>query len=303
MLAWIIGRGGMLGSALADRAGAHVSLFPAARVPWADPQAAGDALADDVARFAAASDGGDWAVLWAAGASVVASGDRGVEEELAVFSRTVTALAQALPTGRGAVFLASSAGGLFAGSTGAPFSDATDPRPISPYGRLKRAQEEAAVAALGGRVPLVIGRLANLYGPGAQPDKAQGLVPQLCLATVRRRPLNLYVSMDTVRDYLYADDSADMAWHLVDEALREQPAEPRVAVLASGQPTTVAHVIATVQNVAHRRVPLALGTHPSARHQVVDLRLVPSAGLPPATTSLPSGVKRVFDAVVTRVHA
>lgn len=303
MLAWIIGRGGMLGSALADRAGAHVSLFPAAPVPWADPRAAADVLAADVERFAAASDEGAWAVLWAAGASVVASGDQGVDAELSVFTSTVAALSRGLPIGRGAVFVASSAGGLFAGSSGAPFGDTTVPRPISPYGRLKRAQEEAALSALGGRVPLVIGRLANLYGPGAQPDKAQGLVPQLCLATVRRRPLNLYVSMDTVRDYLYVDDSADMAWHLVDEAVREQPAEPRIAVLASGQPTTVAHVIATVQNVAHRRVPLALGTHPSARHQVVDLRLVPSPGLPRATTPLPSGVKRVFDSVVTRVHA
>ena len=46
-----------------------------------------------------------------------------------------------------------------------------------------------------------------------------------------------------------------------------------VVVLASGQATTVAEVIATVQNVAHRRVPLALGTDPSARHQATDLRL------------------------------
>lgn len=303
MLAWIIGRGGMLGSALAARAGEDVSFFQGAPVPWADPQTAGDVLAADARRFAEACDDGTWAVLWAAGASVVASGDQGVEAEESVFARTVQALAQALPRGRGAVFLASSAGGLFAGSTGAPFDDSTVPHPISPYGRLKRAQEEAALASLRGRVPLVIGRLANLYGPGAQPDKAQGLVPQLCLAAVRRRPLNLYVSMDTVRDYLYVDDSADMAWHLVDEAIRTQSTEPRFAILASGQPTTVAHVIATVQHVAHRRVPLALGTHPTSRHQVVDLRLVPSPGLPAATTPLPSGVKRVFDAVVTRVHA
>jgi UDP-glucose 4-epimerase len=303
MLAWVIGQGGMLGSALAERAGPHVALFPADPIPWADPQAAQEVLTEQTGRFLQASDDGAWAILWAAGASVVASGERGVDAELAMLTALVEAVAGASPRGRGAVFLASSAGGLYAGSRQPPFDDRTDPQPISPYGELKWAQEQRAVAALGGRVPLVIGRLANLYGPRADAGKAQGLVSQLCLATARRQPLNLYVSMDTVRDYLYVDDSADMAWHLIDRAVQEQPAEPVIAVLASGQPTTVAHVIATVQNVAHRRVPLALGTHPSARHQVVDLRLVPSAGLPAARTPLPSGVKRVFDSVVTRVHA
>lgn len=303
MLAWIIGQGGMLGSALADRAGSHVALFPAEPIPWSDPPAAQEVLAEQARRFLVASDDGAWAILWAAGASVVASGERGVDAELAMLEAVVDAVASAPPRGRGAFFLASSAGGLYAGSTQPPFHDRTEPRPISPYGDLKWAQEQRAVAALGGHVPLVIGRLANLYGPRADAGKAQGLVPQLCLATARRRPLNLYVSMDTVRDYLYVDDSADMAWHLVERAGEEQPAEPVVAVLASGQPTTVAHVIATVQNVAHRRVPLALGTHPSSRHQVVDLRLVPTEGLPAARTPLPSGVKRVFDSIVTRVHA
>ncbi len=105
--------------------------------------------------------------------------------------------------------------------------------------------------------------------------------------------------MDTVRDYLFVDDAARLVWECTLTAVHDQPSEPRVVIIASGQPTTVAEVIATVQNVAHRRVPLALGTHPSARHQATDLRLVPTATVA-GLTPLPNGIKRVLDATVGR---
>ena len=54
----------------------------------------------------------------------------------------------------------------------------------------------------------VLGRLANVYGPGQTLGKPQGLLSQLCLADATGRPLPVFVSMDTIRDYLYAGDAA-----------------------------------------------------------------------------------------------
>jgi UDP-glucose 4-epimerase len=180
----------------------------------------------------------------------------------------------------------------------------SQPQPISPYGELKLAQEGRARAALEGHLPLVIGRLANLYGPRHNMAKGQGLIPQLCLASVRRAPLNLYVSMDTVRDYIYVDDAAAYAWSAVRNAIGIDPDHAEIVIIASGQPTTVAEVIATVQGVTHRKVPLALGTHPSSVHQAIDLRLTPTPiDDNVEITPLANGIKRVFEDMAGRVNA
>lgn len=301
MLVWVIGAGGMLGSAISSRAPGPSRPFIATRVPWGDDQAAETVLTADARRFCIEAGQDSWAIVWAAGSSVVASTAEQTEAELRVLDRLLTGIRSARPAGPGAFFLTSSAGGVYAGSESPPFDEATPPRPISPYGDLKLRQEELARELLGGRVPVVIGRFSNLYGTLRNPEKGQGLIAQLCIAVVRRTPLNLYVSMDTVRDYLYVDDAAAMTWIAVAQAIEEQPSEPLVVIVASGQPTTVAQVVATIQNVAHRRVPLALGTHPSSHHQVVDLRLKPTQSLideNPTMTTLPGGIKRVFDAIV-----
>jgi UDP-glucose 4-epimerase len=301
MLAWVIGAGGMLGSAIRTKAPADARAFEGSTVPWHDAEAAGATLAADALRFTEEAGTGNWAIVWAAGSSVVASMPEQTGVELRMLELLLAQIARATPHGPGVFFLTSSAGGVYAGSDSPPFDERTIPRPISPYGRLKLQQEELTARMLAGRVPVVIARFSNLYGSLSDPGKAQGLIQQLCRATVRRTPLNLYVSMDTVRDYLYVDDAAAMAWQAIEQAGSGQPHEPWIVVVASGQPTTVAQVVATIQNVAHRRVPLALGTHPSAQHQVVDLRLTPTSALVDARatmTTLPGGIKRVFDAIV-----
>lgn len=299
MLVWVVGAGGLLGSAVARVVDGSATMFAGRPVPWEDAPKAAATLASDAHRFAAEAGADPWSVVWAAGASVVASSEADTAVELESLSALLRAVAAAPPTGPGACFVTSSAGGLYAGSSSPPFDADSPPVPISPYGRLKLAQEQVAIATLAGRVPLVIGRISNLYGPDQDPAKGQGLIPLLCRAAVRRTPLNLYVSMDTVRDYLFVDDAARLVWECTVAAVREQPSEARIVVLASGQSATVAEVVATVQNVAHRRVPLALGTNPSARHQATDLRLVPTVSVADLTP-LPNGIKRVLDATVGR---
>ena len=306
MHVWVVGAGGMLGSAftrLVNQVGAR--SFDASVVPWSDQSEAHSALVGDVQRFVDETADEDWAIIWAAGSSVVASSSTDTASELSLLTALVEALSDRHPSSPGAFFLSSSAGGVYAGSVDPPFDATTPPCPISPYGELKLSQEQQAAAVLGGRIPVVVGRFSNLYGPQHNEAKGQGLIPLLCLATVRRTPLNLYVSMDTVRDYVYVDDAAAMAWDAVCLAIDDADKRTRIDVIASGQPTTVAQVVATVQNVAHRRVPLALGTHASSQHQVVDLRLVPSPDLlsrQAAMTTLPSGIKLLFDSMVGRVN-
>ena len=118
---------------------------------------------------------------------------------------------------------------------------------------------------------LLVGRLANLYGPGQDLDKPQGLVSQLCRAQLTRQPLTVYVPLDTMRDYLFVDDAAAMA---VAGLGAVTPSGRRaLKVLASERSTTVGAVLGDLHRVTRRRPPVVLGVSPRSRRQVRDLRL------------------------------
>jgi len=295
MLAWVVGSGGLLGGAVARAARRR---FLASPVPWTDPESAARVLESDLARFATAADGGDWALVWAAGGGVVASSVSELRTETAILERFLAALRLRRPRGRGALFLASSAGGVYAASTGAPFDEHTQPHPVSAYGAAKLAQEELATTTLADAVPIALGRISNLYGPGQNLAKPQGLVSQLCLAAARRTVVNLFVPMETLRDYLYVDDAAAMIAALVSDVVRNQPEPPVLRNLVSGRSTPVAGVVRVVQQIARRPVRIALGSAPSSREQVRDLRVVTrfTDGIARTPiTPLPAGVKRVYE--------
>lgn len=196
--------------------------------------------------------------------------------------------------------MTSSAGGVYAGSAQPPFDVDTPAVPLSPYGELKVAQEALALELLSSTCPVVIGRISNLYGPGQNLAKLQGLISRLALSAVTQQPINIFVPLDTIRDYIYVDDAARAILDAIALAAAED--RHRRLVIASGQPTTVGQVIRTMNLVAKRRVPVALGSHPSAYAQSLDLRLNPTVPLE-ATTPLPAGMKAVFLDILTRVQA
>jgi len=303
---WIIGRGGLLGRALARRFPHH---WAAPSVPWSDPAAAVSALRTQAEEFHEWAGRQPWAVLWAAGAGVVSSNAPALQAERANLRAVLEAVANwptANEQGGGVFFLASSAGGVYAGSEPAPFDALSTPVATSPYGELKLQQEADARDLLADRADLVIGRIANLYGPDQNPTKSQGLISRLCMAAAHRAPINLYVPLGTLRDYVYADDAAAVIATRVHERLQQRQrgldvARPSVMVVASGQATSVGQLIGLVQGVTHRRVPLATGSRAviNAQRQVLDLRLKPTFPLI-ERTPLATGVRRVFDALVTR---
>jgi UDP-glucose 4-epimerase len=300
VLTWIVGRGGLLGSAVSRAIGPKFIALP---VPWENHNTAVGVLNSDLKRFIRAARNDDWSVIWAAGSGVVGSTADKLAAETRIMSHLLSGLRDSRPTGRGAFFFSSSAGGVYAGSTHPPFSESTIPRPLSPYGATKLAQEQIAQMTLEGCVPLVIGRFSNLAGPGQNLVKQQGLVSQLCRAAVTRQSLNVFVPMETLRDYLDVDDAAAMVRTLVENAVHNQPPAPVLRNISSQRPVSVCTVLRTVQQVAHRPVRIALGTSPSSRFHVRDLRLCthfPQEFQAVAITPFPVTVKHVYDDVLWR---
>ncbi|MEA2484358.1 MAG: UDP-glucose 4-epimerase [Thermoleophilaceae bacterium] len=267
-VSWVVGAGGLLGSAVCRRLVALDRDVRTTSVPWGDHAGSVEALLDAAADLPP----GGWEVYWCAGAGVVGSTEAELETEVAVFDDFLRRWEPPVGGPARGFFLASSAGGVYAGSTGAPFTEHTEPVPVSAYGRAKLRSEEIATSfAVRTGTALLVGRLSNLYGPGQDVGKPQGLITQLCRAQLARQPLSVYVSLDTMRDYLYVDDAAAMAV----TGLGAVTARGRRAlkVLASEQSTTIGAVLGDLHRITRRRPPVVLGTSANARFQVRDLRL------------------------------
>jgi UDP-glucose 4-epimerase len=269
---WVIGAQGLLGSAVCRELARAGRRFISHTIPWDDPAAAIAELG--LAARALLEGGRPWRIAWCAGAGVIGTSQLELDQEIVVLTGFLDALREIVAggsAGPGALFLASSAGGVYAGSDDPPFTELTRANPISPYGDAKLASERlAADFSQASGLPVVVARIANLYGPGQDISKPQGLISQLCRSHLTRQPLSIYVSLDTARDYLYVDDAARM----VIAGLERGRADGgwHIKIMATQRPTSVAAILAELRRVTKRRPQVVLGASPNARYQVRDLR-------------------------------
>lgn len=273
---WVVGAGGLLGRHVVDRLRRCGGEVVTTAVPWSDTDAVGPALRAGLAELLAHAGGGPWNIAWCAGAGVVATAPEALRTEQAVFAGFVADVRTAGAGTDGAFFLASSAGGVYAGSPGPPpYTEDSEPGPLAPYGTVKLAMEAELVRlSRDTGTPVFIGRIANLYGPGQNLAKPQGLVTLLCKASYTGQPLSIYVPLDTLRDYLLVGDCADMIVHGLADLRRVAAADPVAQkILASGRGVSIGGLIAEVTRVFRRRPRIILGSSPLASVQARDLRL------------------------------
>ncbi|NIL78926.1 hypothetical protein RhoFasB10_05114 [Rhodococcus sp. B10] len=209
--------------------------------------------------------------MWAAGAGVNGT----TLAEFDAENDLIRVLTQSIGnrSREGTLFLASSAGGVYAGASGAPHHEDSPPVPLGDYGRAKLESEDIA-RQFGDAtdVNVVMGRFANLYGPGQNLAKPQGLISHLCRGYLMASPVSIYVPMDTLRDYLFVSDAAEMvADALALTKSRREP--PTVKIFASGHAVTIGSILGACRTVFRRRPNVVLAASPLAAFQGRDLRL------------------------------
>lgn len=266
----VVGSGGLLGGAVHRELRRRGLAVAEVKVPWQDEAQAEAAVVAAVQALAARSSRAR--IWWCAGAGVTSTTAQELAAEERVLAGFVAALAALAPTFAVTVFYASSAGGVYAGAEDPPFTELTIPKPLSEYGAAKLRAEAAvkSLAAAGARV--AIARVANLYGPGQDLRKAQGVISQLCLASQLRRPLNIYVSLDTLRDYIYIDDAARRCVDFTEVVDQGAPGAV-TKIIATGRSVSVGAVIGEANRIFRKKVPVVLASSPMRRQQARDLRL------------------------------
>ncbi|MGO9110002.1 MAG: NAD-dependent epimerase/dehydratase family protein [Thermoguttaceae bacterium] len=281
-LAWVVGRGGLLGSSV-ERAIGEAVWRPERPFVWSDPNELRESIADAVRgfqnRLATESPDG-WCVYWCAGKGVVGTPVDRLAAETTTLQFFLDRLGDALGDAQlalpGRIFLASSAGGVYGGSTEHPSTEATPPRPISDYGRAKLSQEDVLLdwARLRPTVSTLVGRISNLYGPGQHVDKPQGLISHMSRCLIFSVPVRIYVSLDTIRDYLFAEDAAKRIVAGVTRLGLEVPGGGQhvTKVYSSGKETAVAGLIGVFRQIAKRHLRVVLGPNPVRSQQPARLQ-------------------------------
>lgn len=311
-VAWVLGQGGLLGTSTAWALSVECELWRQdGQLSWEHPVVKTQ-IKRAVARFAEFAAGRQWRVAWCAGTGVTSSERETLDFESAVLQYLLGELGATIEAGhlsRGVFFFASSAGGVYAGSDGPPFDEDTPARSLSPYGTAKLEQEGLVHSwAEEFRVPSLVGRISNLYGPGQNLAKRQGLVSQLCWSQILRRPLNIYVPLATMRDYIYSPDCGSMIASAL-ETLSGEPEHARQAtikVIASHRPLSIGAVLGEFRRVIRRNPLVSLRASPLGRHQILDLRLTSNSPIDVerrATTPFPVGLHATFHDLQRRYAA
>ena len=255
--AWVLGSGGLLGSALCRALGRDGTrlFFAAERFGWASASQFEPQLEAAVQAFAASIGATDrWEIYWAAGVGTMGSSDRDLALETGFLTQLLRLVdsESSLAARPGAVAFASSAGAIHAGSPYNIITENTSPAPTTAYGREKLRQEDLvrSIADANGRRDVLLARFSTLYGPGQSFGKQQGLLAHIARCILRSRPIQIYVPLDTIRDYIAADDAATA----MIAALRAPSEAPHVLtkIIASEQPTTVAEIISIFRRIARR---------------------------------------------------
>ena len=294
---WVVGRGGLLGSSVEQASVMH-EIWTGGGLDWKGDDLDGQ-IDRAVANFVESTGDRDWAVIWCAGAGVVGTSLPTLQRETESLRRVLEGLRDARPPGR--LFLSSSAGGVYGGSPDRPITESSEPQPLGDYGRNKLTQEAMAQqwsAATGHRV--AIGRISNLYGPGQSLAKRQGLISQICLSTLLRQPISIYVSLDTIRDYVFADDCARAIVAMIERLDHEPPGSTVTKLLGSARSISIGGVLAESRRVLGRRPLVVLGSSPNRRLQGSTLafrsNVWPELDRAPQT-SLPAGIASVAESI------
>ncbi|MDJ0394271.1 NAD(P)-dependent oxidoreductase [Rhodococcus sp. G-MC3] len=269
-ISWVVGGGGLLGRAVTTELLRRGHDLVSVNVPWLDESAARIVITDHIAALATMSST-PVNVVWCAGAGVNGTPRASFDRENALFAHALAELERhALSL---TVFHASSAGGVYAGTPNAPHDETSETSPLGDYGAAKLRAEDL-VTEFGERTgsSVIVGRFANLYGPGQNLSKPQGLISHLCRGYLLASPVSIYVPVDTLRDYLYVSDAAEMVADTLDVAA-EKRAGPITKIYASGNAVTIGAILGACRSVFRRRPLVVQAASPLSAMQGRDLRL------------------------------
>jgi UDP-glucose 4-epimerase len=260
----VIGRGGLLGSALvrALAAPGRTVFQPAVAFRWTDLPVLLRQISAAVHQFGQLVEPGQgWEIYWAAGVGNMGSEAAALQPETQALQSLLDSLAGDARLAResGALAFASSAGAIYAGSDDEIITEQSVPSPNTAYGWEKLRQEDL-LREYHRRAPhhrVLLARLSTVFGPRRKGLPPQGLFSSLARSMFQQEPVRIFVPLDTMRDYIYGDDAAQAMVTVLRAMEHEQ--SPLVKILASQRITTIADIVSIFKRIGYRRPRIVTG--------------------------------------------
>lgn len=264
VLSWVVGGSGLLGRAVSQEvANRGEEWKPNHPIDWSDQEKFVCSITEALEQFRLVIDRRNciWNIYWCAGIGTIGSSASEVESEV----RQVAFFAKELERrigpafNRGVVFYSSSAGGVYGGSVGELLDERTKTHPNTAYGEMK-VQCEDLLKELSRKSALrvVIGRISSIYGVGQRLAKQQGLITVACLSILKHQTFNVYVPLETTRNYIHVADAALMIVNLTLKAAILDDVQFVEKLICSQDNLSVASVIHLISEVYGRRPRMVL---------------------------------------------
>jgi UDP-glucose 4-epimerase len=240
--------------------------------------------------------------LWCATAGGVGTPREVLQGETAALRTLLGSLGAAFGRGPdpapGTLLFCSSAGGVYGQAVELPLTESSPCQPISAYGQAKLEQEAEVLrwARETRGVSCLVARLTNLYGAGQSLAGSTGLIARLSQSLLHRRPLHIYVPLDTLRDYLHAGDGARYLLRCLDRLQRLDRPTSLVKIFASEQSISVAGILGIFTRVAKRPPRIVCMPDAVSRQQPSRLRFrsLAWADRAPRMMDLAAGIAEVY---------
>ena len=270
--AWVIGAGGLLGSHLRAelQAQSGIELFiPSALFSWDKSETLlqqFEVAVEDFARIVAAED--EWMIFWAAGIGTMHSTDQDLAGETYFFTHFVQLVLHSnLNLSKGVFQFASSAGALYAGSADGVITESSPVFPINPYAREKLKQEQILENAVlkNSQLTVLVTRISTLYGNRVKQISNQGLLAKISHQVVRNQAIHIYVPLETMRDYIHAQDAASCIVKTT-LSIRQKGGGFYMKLVASEKAYSIAEIIAIFKRAAHKNIKVIHYAIPTAAY-------------------------------------
>lgn len=303
MKVWVIGRGGLLGNSVENQSENIAEIFlPTEKFVWSDGARLKRQIAENCKQFSQIVSDDKWAIFWCAGKGTLSSTTEQMLEETTIFQEFLKSVENNFGEKllqNGLIFHASSAGGVYAGSENQPFTEHTTPRPTTTYGEAKLKQEDCLrdfSDRLGVRV--IVGRISNLYGANQDFSKNQGLISTICDSILRRQPINLFVPLETSRNYVYVADASRIIVDAAKIALVETGSNRKyIKLVVADENLTIGNILSVAKTVFRVRPLITASSNAKTNKQPRSISFKSVALLDADSfckTRITVGIKRVM---------
>jgi UDP-glucose 4-epimerase len=260
--AWVLGSGGMLGSAInrqLEIQGIAVYRY-SEKFDWTNIERLRIQFRIALEEFTDRLSSKDqWEIYWAAGVGAMNSKADELRSETLALEELLRLLQQKLLLLKfpGLVGFASSAGAFYSSCDDFKITELSSVTAQTDYAKAKLAQEHMLIRFLSkvNGVRLLLARFSTLYGPGQSFGKQQGLLSHIARCALRQQPIEIFVPLDTLRDYMFSDDAAINFIRSL-RLLCIDNCKYRIEIIASEQSITISHIISTFSKLIQKHLRL-----------------------------------------------